>query len=90
MNFGVVQAVNEFVAGGAAEFLALTHEQFPTYVLAKRPVQQSAVDFLSSAFLNHEVSVEIRRPEARRFEQSFATFRQGDAVLAERLILTFE
>lgn len=90
MNFGVVQAVNEFVAAGAAEFLALTHEQFPTYVLAKRPVQSSAVEFMSSALLNHEVSVEIRRPETRRFEQSFAIFRQGDKVIAERLILTFE
>jgi len=90
MNFGVVQAVNEFVAAGLAEFLALTHEQFPSYVLAKRPVQQSAVDFLTAALLNHDVSVEIRKPETRRFEQSFATFRQGDAVVAERLILTFE
>lgn len=90
MNFGVVQAVNEFVAAGAAEFLALTHEQFPTYVLAKPPIQESAIGFLSSAFLNHDVSVEIRKPETKRFEQSFATFQQGDKVIAERLIMTFE
>lgn len=37
MQFGVVEAVNDFVEQEGFEFVTLSHELFPTYVLARNP-----------------------------------------------------
>jgi hypothetical protein len=46
MKFGVVEAVNEFVAREGYAFIALTQEAYPTYVLARNaagPVAQQLI-----------------------------------------------
>ncbi|HEY3917063.1 MAG TPA: class I SAM-dependent methyltransferase [Stellaceae bacterium] len=46
MNFGVVEAVNEFTKSEGFEFVALAHDLFPTYVLARNaeaPVIQTLI-----------------------------------------------
>lgn len=90
MNFGVVEAVNRFVAAGRAEMLVLTYEQFPTYVLAKPPLRPEAHVFVGLALMHHDVAAEIRRPETKRFEQYIATIGDGETTLAERLVLAFD
>jgi predicted O-methyltransferase YrrM len=36
MNFGVIEAVNDFATAEGFHMIALTHEAFPTYVLCRR------------------------------------------------------
>lgn len=50
MGFGVVEAVNDFVAESGFRFIALTHELFPTYVLARNP-EARAVNMLAAQLL---------------------------------------
>jgi hypothetical protein len=90
MKFGVVEAVNQFVESGQAEMLILTYEQFPTYVLTKRPVSSAAHSFVGSAILSFDVAAEIRRPEGKRFDQYIATIHHDSGPPVERLILAFE
>lgn len=52
MKFGVVEAVNEFVAAEGFIFIALTQETFPTYVLA-RSLELPAVKALMAALIYH-------------------------------------
>jgi len=48
MGFGVVQAVNEFVGRTDFQFVALTNEAYPTYVLCRSPqvIQQFCVQLI--------------------------------------------
>jgi Methyltransferase domain len=91
MNFGVVEAVNRFVAEGLGEFLLLTHEDFPTYVLAKPPASDEARRLVGAVLHYHDILVEIRRPETRRFEQYLATVTdEAGAPVRQQVVFAFE
>jgi hypothetical protein len=89
-NFGVVEAVNGFIASGEVDMMLLTYEQFPTYVLCKRPLRPLPHVFMGQALARFDVAAEIRRPETKRFEQYIATIGDGRNTLAERLVLAFD
>jgi len=73
-NFGVVEAVNRFVADFGYEFLALTLEAFPTYVLAKAPESTTARDLRGRLIAEVPYVVEIRDfPGAHPFEHKSLT-----------------
>lgn len=66
-NFGVVEAVNRFVVEFGYEFVALTIENFPTYVLTKSA--DSAQRMKKELILSVPYLVEIRDfPAKRDFE----------------------
>ena len=52
MQFGVVEAVNEFVIANGYAFIALTRENFPTYVLARSETAESARLLLTKLVYN--------------------------------------
>jgi hypothetical protein len=60
MQFGVVEAVNDFVAREGFTFLALTHELFPTYVLARNLDQPMVSHLLGHLFYHVPGIVELR------------------------------
>lgn len=65
MNFGVVEAVNEFVEDEGYQFVALTHDMFPTYVLA-RNLEAASVQHLMAHLLVYVPGVvEIREFPAK-------------------------
>lgn len=79
-NFGVVDAVNRFVAHFGYEFLALTIEPFPTYVLAKTPGSKAAEALKVRLITQVPYIVEIRDfPKAHGFEHK--SLPVGDQVL---------
>jgi len=75
-NFGVVEAVNRFVLEFDYEFIALTLENFPTYVLAKD--RECAAALKHELILNVPFAVEIRDyPRAGRFEHKSVRLGKG-------------
>jgi hypothetical protein len=77
-HFGVVEAVRDFCEESGAILIAVTSiEEFPTYVLAKRPDSLAAINFLGSLF--HEVKgiVEVRNYFDRYFRHK--TFEFSDS-----------
>jgi len=59
-NFGVVEAVNRYVLETGYEFVALTLENFPTYVLAKNRDCATTLQLKRDLILNVPFVVEIR------------------------------
>ena len=75
-NFGVVEAVNRFVLEFGYEFVALTLENFPTYVLAKE--RDTAEKLKNDLILNSPLVVEIRDfPRDRSFEHCAVSVGKG-------------
>ncbi|HEY1502968.1 MAG TPA: class I SAM-dependent methyltransferase [Stellaceae bacterium] len=69
MQFGVVEAVNEFVEKEGFAFLALTHELFPTYVLGRHLDQPIAQHLIGHLLYHVPGIVELRDyPTRRSFE----------------------
>jgi len=66
---GVVRAVNDFVAETGYEFLALTFEEAPTYVIAKDPDSAPALNFIASLAKKYTVMAQIANAEHKTFEQ---------------------
>ena len=62
MEFGVVEAVRDFLAESGWSFVALTSENFPTYVLAKDMSSRNAQDLISECILKVPFIVEIKEP----------------------------
>ena len=67
MNFGVVEAVNEFVSETGYELAFLTYEPFPTYIISKRPGGQRHQDLLEAIRSRFVTLVEIEAAEHRGF-----------------------
>jgi SAM-dependent methyltransferase len=65
MKFGVVEAVNGFVANEGFSFLALTQEPFPTYMLTRNLEEPAAQHVMSHLFYHHRGIVELRDYPAR-------------------------
>ncbi len=79
-NFGVVEAVNRSVIEFGFEFVALTMEAFPTYVLAKNPAAPAVQKLQQDLIANVPFVVEIRDfPQQHRFEHK--TVWCGDRLL---------
>ena len=66
---GVVQAANDFVAETGYEFLVLTFEEAPTYVIAKDPDSPAALDFISTLAKKYMIMAQIANAEYKAFEQ---------------------
>ncbi len=77
MQFGVVEAVNKFVADKGYEFMLLTHEAFPTYVIAKKPSSDNYMSVLATAATAHGIVMEIDQPENKVFQQVIARYGDG-------------
>lgn len=78
-NFGVIEAVNRFVAEFGYGFLALTLEAFPTYLLAKDPGSIAATKLVERLITEVPYIVEIRGfPAARPFEHK--SVKRGDQI----------
>ena len=60
MDFGVVEAVNDFVQEEGYDFLVLTDEVFPTYVLARRGGAAPAQSLLAQLIYHVPKIVELR------------------------------
>jgi Methyltransferase domain len=60
LNFGVVEAVDEFVEREGFSFLALTQEGFPTYVLARSADAPAAQHFIAHLLYHVPGVVELR------------------------------
>lgn len=85
VHFGVVEAVQEFCRDTEWSMLALTAESFPTYMLAREPVQGAAAGALGSALRNTPTYIRIGNPEGVRFEQYNVRFSDGH----QRTIMNF-
>jgi len=78
-NFGVVDAVNRFVLERGYEFVALTIEGFPTYVLTRNA--DSARQLSEFLIRNVPYVVEIRDfPQSHRFEHRSLALKKGTLV----------
>ncbi|HEY3919431.1 MAG TPA: class I SAM-dependent methyltransferase [Stellaceae bacterium] len=60
MDFGVVEAVNEFVIEEGFTFIALTQEVFPTYVLTRNPDSAAAQTLRAGLIYHLPAVVEMR------------------------------
>ena len=68
MNFGVVEAVNEFVNDKGYEFLILTNEEYPTYVLAKSTDCENTQVLIANLVMNVRGTIEIQDFPRRGFK----------------------
>jgi hypothetical protein len=60
MDFGVVEAVNDFVRDEGYAFLALTNESFPTYVIARDAESEAAQNLMAQLVYHLPMVVELR------------------------------
>ena len=81
MQFGVVEAVNQFVRESGCGFLFLTLESYPTYVLAKSTDSRSCRDIVSQILRSAPTASEISNPELLNYTQEIATFSDGHQKL---------
>lgn len=77
LNFGVVEAVNEFVRTHGYEFIGLTAENFPTFILAKSLAGKRVNSFLADILYHLNPVVKIDGFHARTFHQQLAHFSDG-------------
>ncbi len=67
MNFGVIQAVNEFVRETGYEFMFLTADAYPSYFLAKNTDSEILWSILGPLLVNVPGIVEVRDFTDRQF-----------------------
>ena len=85
MQFGVVEAVNDFVDEEGCAFVALTHELFPTYVLARTAESVAAKTLMAQLLVCVPGVVEIRDyPDKGNFQHKIV-----DIVGNVRSLLSF-
>jgi len=85
-DFGVVEAVNQFLAETGYAFVALTHEEFPTYVIAKAPDGERCQTFIAEALRRLPVMAQIVDAENKAYRQIVALFSDG----TKKIIFSFE
>jgi hypothetical protein len=69
MQFGVVEAVNDFVEQEGFKFVTLTHELFPTYVLARNLESNAVRNLMAQLLVCVPGVIEIRDyPDAGIFQ----------------------
>lgn len=77
MGFGVVEAVDRFVAETEWEIVFLTLENFPTYVLAQKPFGPEVEALITSVLHHVPTVVEIADPAAMGYRQKTLRFSDG-------------
>ncbi len=77
MNFGVVEAVNEFVRDTGYELAFLSYEPYPTYIISKDPKSQRHHELVTETRKQHVPLVEIEAAEQRSFQHVFVTHVDG-------------
>ena len=89
LQFGVVEAVNEFVTKRHYTFFALTTEDYPTYVLVKDASQNSVDIFMDKLVRNVRPIIEIRDYPERPFQHKQCEFEDHRKRKKVRLIPSF-
>lgn len=79
LGFGVVEAVNQFIAETGYTFVCLTYEGSPTYALAKDPASPMARHLFAGIMYTVQTVVEIEAAEHRRMTQHDVTGPDGKA-----------
>ena len=77
MDFGVVRAVDEFVARHGWHFVALTVENFPTYVLSRSSESEQTKLLVLRLLYNVSGIVEIREYPGKEFVHKVYPFDAG-------------
>lgn len=77
LDFGVVEAVNEFVRTHGYEFIGLTAENFPTFIIAKSLDNKRLNTFLADILYHLNPVVKIDDFLSRTFHQQLAHFSDG-------------
>jgi len=85
-DFGVVAAVNQFLAETGYAFVALTNEEYPTYVIAKEPDSERCRTFVAEMLHRLAVMAEIVDAENKAYRQIVALFSDG----TKKTIFSFE
>ena len=83
LEFGVVEAVQDFVADSGYELVVLTFEPFPTFVIAKSPHGRRHAEFLAAALETENLLIEIRNPLSRNFRHTVRNLERGAIRLAD-------
>ena len=74
MNFGVVEAVNDFVDQVHCEFTALNIEPFPTYILSKDTASDYYAYFVAHAIRQLGIVAKIENVTEKKYQQTVAKF----------------
>ena len=69
MQFGVVEAVNQFVCETGYDFTLLTHEPFPTYVISKSVDHDMHKAVINSAIVHCGIQTEVRNAARKIYQQ---------------------
>ena len=89
LQFGVVEAVNEFVTVQGFTFFAVTTENYPTYVLVKDAGQECVEAFMDKLVRNVRPIIEIRDYPERPFQHKQFEFIDRRKRKKVRLIPSF-
>lgn len=80
MNFGVVEAVNQFVRESGWYFLGLTVEMFPTYILVRSERELMENMYVHAMLANLSYFVEIKGFEHKKFQQKLMKDENDDSI----------
>ena len=76
-HYGVVEAVSEFVARTGYQFMMITNEDYPSFVIAKDPNSPACMDLMEGVMAEVDFVVEVDNFFDLNYEQ-----RQTEAVAA--------
>jgi predicted O-methyltransferase YrrM len=82
MQFGVVQAVNEFVQQNAYHLILMTWESYPTFVMTKNPQSPAAQNLIARVLLTGNSAIEIVD-----YPRNFSEFQHRHIKIADRDLL---
>ena len=77
MDFGVVEAVNQFVRETGYEFLLLTYEAYPTYVISKSGDHEMHRTVFANALVRCGILTEVKDALIGSFQQTFVGLADG-------------
>ncbi len=82
-KFGVVEAVQEFIAESGFDLIILTFEPFPTFIIAKDATGPRRKAFLEAALDSENLLIEIRNPLSRNFCHTIRNLERGRIRLSD-------
>ena len=78
MGFGVIEAVNSFVMRKGLSFVALSGDDWPTYVLTRPGDNPAANSLTANLIYNYPGCVEIRDYPGRQFQHKILIFNKTE------------